>query len=72
MFLQTKPEHVASRPAFKVMGGWVPMDKLIDAYVMVIKDESQRGASWAVIGSAGEAHRYPTGFDPADYVIVKE
>lgn len=51
-------------------GGWVPMDKLVDAYVMCITDDEKgRGKAWSVVGAGGEAKPYPSGpFDIEAYI----
>jgi hypothetical protein len=55
------------------VGGWTPMDKLIDAYVKAITDDDfGRGKNWIVCGSGGEPKRYPQSFDLQDYVSRAE
>ncbi|KAI9019131.1 hypothetical protein DFJ74DRAFT_676123 [Hyaloraphidium curvatum] len=51
------PEEVVKQGLAR--DNWVPMDKLVDAYIDVIVDETKRGTTWVVGGSAGKAVRYP-------------
>ncbi|KXS10952.1 NAD(P)-binding protein [Gonapodya prolifera JEL478] len=59
------PEDFLSRNPFgndyfdKMNGGWTPMNKLVDAYIKCIEDESIRGSCFIVNGAAGEMRLYP-------------
>ncbi|KAJ3335097.1 hypothetical protein HDU93_006486, partial [Gonapodya sp. JEL0774] len=59
------PEDFLSRNPFgddyfdKMNGGWTPMDKLVDAYIKCIEDESIRGSCFVLNGAGGEMLPYP-------------
>ncbi|KAI9030572.1 hypothetical protein DFJ74DRAFT_748832 [Hyaloraphidium curvatum] len=66
------PEKVERSPMFgpwvEGLGGWVPMEKLVDAYVRVIEDEHIRGQAFAVVGSGGKMVPYVKDFALDEYI----
>lgn len=53
---------------------WVPMDKLVDSFINCITDETRRGGSFVVAGTAGKEVRYPDPpfVDQEKYFVRKE
>ncbi|KAI9016138.1 hypothetical protein DFJ74DRAFT_770692 [Hyaloraphidium curvatum] len=74
--IKTAEDLVEKDPFFanavKTLGGWTPMDKLIDAYIMTIEDDEKcRGTCWVVSGTGGEAKQYPAApINALDYCSI--
>ncbi|KAI9002045.1 hypothetical protein DFJ74DRAFT_696436 [Hyaloraphidium curvatum] len=68
------PEEVERHPIFgRVVaksGGWVPMEKLVDAFVRCIEDEEVRGQAFEVIGSGGNMVPYIRDFGAEEYITT--
>ncbi|KAI9031105.1 hypothetical protein DFJ74DRAFT_702137 [Hyaloraphidium curvatum] len=66
------PEEVAKNPlwalALPVLGGFTPMEKMVEGIIRLFEDEECRGTALVVSGERGEARKYPKEMELEDYV----